>query len=224
MNDDLKETQLRALQYQHVDGTFELTFGGVFLLNAACSYGVSRLEIFNPSLANGLLSFAPLLVFIGGALLIDALVQRFRKRVTFPRTGYIAYQKPQTLKRSTRLIIWIGIPILTVIMVVLLFLNRSKFPMEQNQDYVGNLIPGFFGLVFGGLYAIMGWKIALSRFYLIALVSLLVGAWLFVSGLPTYLGMAFFFGVMGLSLCISGGVTLWRYLLDTPSPTQEGPK
>jgi hypothetical protein len=216
MNNDLKKTQLRTLQYQHMDGTFELTFGGVFLLNAVCFYGFSRLEISNPSLTNGLLSFAPLVVFMGGIFLIDALVQRFRRRVTFPRTGYISYQKPKPLKRSTRLFIWIGIPVLTVITVVLLFLNRSKFPMEQNQDYAGNLIPGFFGVMFGGLYAIMGWKIALPRFFLVALVSLLVGAWLFVRGLQTYLGMAFIFGVTGVSLCISGGVTLWRYLLDTP--------
>jgi len=213
MANDLKKSQLRVIQYQHVDGTFELTFGGTFLLMAVSLYLVSRLA--HPD--SSLLSFAPLLVFVGGAFLIDALVQRFRMQVTYQRSGFITYRKPQPLKRTTRLIIWIGVPLLTVLFLAVLFLNRSKFP-AGNQDSALPVIPVFSGLLFSGLWAIMGWKLALPRFYIIAAFTLLISAGLFVSGVGVYLGMAMLIGAMGALLCASGGLTLWKYLRNTRSP------
>lgn len=214
MTDDLEKHQLRTVQYQHVDGTSELTFGGTFLLVAACFYLVSRLA--NPD--SSLLSYAPLLVMLVGVLLIDNLVQRFRRQVTYPRTGYIAYKhQGRPIKRSTRLVIWIGVPLLTVALLALLFLNRSKFP-AGNQDSALSVMPVFSGLLFSGLWVIMGWKLALPRFYLIAAASLLISAGLFVSGVGVYLGMAWLLGALGAVLCASGGVTLWKYLRSTRSP------
>lgn len=214
MTDDLKESQLRAAQYQHVDGTFELTFGGTFLLMAACFYVISRV---NPP-DSSLLTFAPLVVFGGGGFLFDYLIQRLRTRVSYPRTGYIAYNRqPRPIKRATRLAIWIGVPLLTVALLALLFLNRSAFP-AQSQDSALSVMPVFSGLLFSGLWVIMGWKIALPRFYLIAAVSLLISAGLFVSGVGGYSGMALVFGAIGALLCASGSVTLWKYLRSTRSP------
>jgi hypothetical protein len=218
MSDDLKKSQLRTIQYQHVDGTFELTFGGTFLLMAVSLYLVSHLA--HPD--SSLLSFAPLVVFVGGAFLIDALVQRFRRQVTYQRSGFITYRKPQPLKRTKRLAIWIGVPLLTVLFLAVLFLNRSRFP-AGSQDSALLEIPVFSGLLFSGLWAIMGWKLALPRFYLIAAATLLISAGLFVIGVGVYPGMAVLIGAMGVLLCVSGGVTLWKYLrsnrpLEDPSP------
>jgi hypothetical protein len=217
MSDILKKTQLRAIQYQHVDGTFELTFGGTFLLMAPCLFLVSRLA--HPD--SSLLSFAPLLVFAGGAFLFDTLIQWFRRRVTYPRTGFITLRPPRPLKRSTRLMIWIGVPLLTLIVLALLFLNRSKFP-AHNQDSALSVIPVFCGLLFSGLWVIIGWKIALPRFYLTAAVTLFISMGLLINGVGTYLGMALLIGGMGVLLCASGGVTLWKYLRDAPVP-QDAP-
>jgi len=216
MTDDLKKSQLHAVQYQHVDGTFELTFGGTFLLMAVSLYLVSRLA--HPD--SSLLSFVPLLVFVGGGYLIDNLVQRFRRRVTYPRTGFIAYRKPEPLKRSTRLVIWIGMPLFTVLFLAVLILNRSKFPVG-NQDSALPVIPVFSGLLFSGLWVIAGWKIGLPRFYLIAAATLLISAGLFVSGVGVYLGMALLIGAMGALLCVSGGLTLWKYLHQNPVQPEE---
>ncbi len=213
MSDDLKKSQLRANQYQHVDGSFELTFGGAMLLMTASFYLVSRL----PHPGTSPLLFAPLVVFVGGAYLIDNLVQRFRRRVTYPRTGFITYRKPGPLKCSTRLAIWIGVPLFTVLFLAVLFLNRAKFP-AGNQDSALPVMPVFFGLLFSGLWVIIGWKIALPRFYFIAAASLLVSVELIVSGVGIYLGMTFLFGTMGALLSVSGGVTLWQYLRQNPAP------
>jgi hypothetical protein len=83
-------------------------------------------------------------------------------------------------------------------------------------------MPGLGGLLFSGLWALVGWKIALPRFYLVAAASLLVGAGLLVSGVGRNLGMASLFGAESVFLFASGGVTLWKYLHQNPAP-QESP-
>ena len=212
--DPLARARRRAVQYQHVDGTYELSFGVAFLLMAACFFVISRMAV-----TNDLLAFAPLAVFAGGAYLMDALVTRFRMRVTFPRTGYIDYQKPKPLKRSTRLVIWIGTPLLIVILLAMVVLNRPTF-QSGGADYGSILAPSLFGLLFAGLWAIAAWKIALPRFLITAAVSLLAGAWLFFNGVGGNSAMAGLFGAMGADLCISGGLTLRKYLRENPVPQE----
>jgi hypothetical protein len=213
--DPAMHPQQRVLQFQHIDGTYELTFGGAFLLMGIGFYLLGQVTLPDSFVSRNIIPFAPLIAFVGGVFLIDYLVQRLRARVTYPRSGYIAYKKPHPLKRSTRLFIWIGIPILTVILDAFLFLNRSKFP-AQNQDSMSFVLLGISGLLFSGLFVIMGWKIALPRFYLIAAVSLLTSAGLFFNGIGGYPGWALFLGVTGAALIISGGITLWRYLRQNP--------
>lgn len=222
MSDELKRAQLRAVQYQHVDGSFELTFGGAVFLMAITFYGVSWITPADTFFARNILPFAPLAVFVGAGFLLDALIKRLRMRVTIPRSGYITYQKPQPLKRSTRLVIWIGIPVLTVILETVLFLNRTKF-QTGSQESVSFLMPVFLGLLLSGLWVIVGWKIAISRFYLIAVISLLVSGGLFFNGVGSNTGMAVLLGAMGSALCVSGGVTLWRYMRNNHLPEDNSP-
>jgi hypothetical protein len=215
MKDPMDREKLRAVQYQHVDGSFELTFGGTFLLVAISFFLVSRVA----SSTSSSLGFIPLLVFLGGAFLIDTLVRRFRTQVTYPRTGYISYLPPRPLEHPTRLVIWIGIPLLTVLFIGVLFLKRSAFP-AQSQEYISYLLPGFSGLLFSGLFAIVGWKIALPRFYLLAVSALLIDVMLFINGVGGYPAMAWLFGGMGVLLSLSGSVTLWSYLRQTSQPVE----
>ncbi len=215
MTDDLKKHQLRTVQYDHVDGTPELAFGGLFLLIAICSYIFAKL----PDLSNSIFStLIIMLAFVGGGFLIARLTQLLKERITYSRTGYVAYKRQgRPIKRSTRLMILIGVLLLTVTLLVLLFLNRLKFP-TQSQDSTLYVMPGLTGLLFSGLWAIAGWKIALPRYYLIAAATFLIGAVLLVSGLGVNLGMALLFGAMSLILFTSGGVTLWKYLRQNPLP------
>ena len=221
MSDEIKRAQLRANQYQHVDGTYELTFGITFLLMAASFWWIGLAGATNDFLANNIYPWIPLVVFLGGGLLIDSLVKRFRLRVTERRSGYMEGRKPQPLKRSTRLAIWIGIPLLTVFLLVVMSLNRGKF-QAGGQEAISWLLPSFMGLMFAGLWVIVGWKIALPRFYLIAVLSVAVGVFLFFNGMGGNPGMAALFGAMGSALTLSGGITLWRYLEQTRGINQGG--
>ena len=223
MADDFKGVQLRASQYQHVDGSFELTFGGTFLLMAVCYWGMGRIAPSDSFLSKNVLPFAPLAALVVGAYLLSALVHRFRLRVTAPRTGYIETRQPRPLKRSTRLAVWIGMPALTVILLALLSLQRAKF-QAASQDYVSMLLPSFMGVLFGGIWAVAGWKLALPRFYLLAVLSLLAGLGLFLDGAGGDSGMMLMCLVQGVTLCTSGGITLGIYLRTTRLPEQEEQK
>jgi hypothetical protein len=118
-----------------------------------------------------------------------------------------------------RLFIWIGIPVFVVVLDALLFLNRSRFS-TPNQDYFSLLMLGFSTLLFSGLWVIIGWKVALPRFYLIAIISFLAGTGLFINGIGSYLGWALSLGVMGTALLFSGGITLGNYLRQNPAPRE----
>jgi hypothetical protein len=211
--------QQRVLQYQHIDGTYELTFGGAFLLMGIGFFILSRISFPDSFVSRNILPFAPLVAFTVGAILIDYAIKRFRARVTYPRSGYITYKKPQPLKRPMRLFIWIGIPVLVVVLDYLLFLNRSKFP-TPNQDYFSFLMLGFSAVLFSGLWAIIGWKVALPRFYLIAIITFLTGTGLFINGIGGYTGWALLLGITGTALLISGGITLGKYLRQNPEPKE----
>jgi hypothetical protein len=210
--DPINRSQLRVIQYQNVDGSYDLTFGGLFLLMAVCFQVFAVFPGFGSTF-----SFLLIMgVFVGGGYLFDRLARLLKERITFRRTGYIVYKtEPRPLKRSTRLVIYIGVPLLIVTMWILLFLNRAKLP-AQNQDYALSLMPGFTGILFAGLYAIIGWKIAWRRYFLIAGVALAVGLGLIPGNLPVYTGMTVLFGMMGLTLLMAGGITLWSYLRLNP--------
>jgi hypothetical protein len=212
--DVVAHTKRRALQYQHVDGTFELNFGVALFLMAGCLILMSKVGI-----SNDLLLFVPLVVFVGVVYLMEALVQHFRIRVTYTRTGYLAYQKPQPMKRSKRLMIWIAIPSFTLALLALLFLFRSKFQMG-GQDYISILFPSFSGLLFAGLWMTTAWKTSIPRFYITAAISLLVAIWIFINGVGDKTGMSILLGAIGVNLCIAGGLTLRQYLRKNPVPQE----
>jgi hypothetical protein len=212
--DMVSRSRLHARQYQHVDGTFELTFGGASLLMAVSYYVTGKIAS-----SNSLLPFVPLVVFVGGVYLLDFLVQQLRMRFTYPRTGFINYLKAQPLKRSIRLIIWIGIPVLTMLLLALILLNRPMFHAES-QNYASTLIPSFTGLLFSGLWVMIGWMVSLPRFFLTSVVSLLVGVGIFIYGVGDNAGMALLFGAMGGALMVSGGLTLRQYLRINPLPQE----
>jgi hypothetical protein len=216
MNNKIQETQNRLIRYDYVDGTPDLAFGGLFLLMTII-YAI--LAAF-PGLSNSTFSSIIIwVVFAGGGFLIGWLPQRLKERVTYARTGYVAYRRQgRPIKPWARWTIRIGAPILVIVLLALMFLNRQKFP-AQSQD-VNYLNPGLLGFLFSGIWAIAGWKVALSRYYFIAAITLLISIVFLFSGPGGNPGLAMLCGAMSLVLFASGGITLWRYLRRNPLPVE----
>lgn len=219
MKDEIDRRQQRVIQYDYVDGTPDMAFGGLCLLMTICYAAFAAFPDFSNSTFSIIIFWV---VFAVGGFLIGWLPQRLKERVTFPRTGYVAYSRQgRPLKPWVRWTIRIGVPLISVILLVSLFLNRSKFP-AQSQESTLFLNPGLAGLLFTGIWVMIGWKVKRSRYYLIAAITLLISFLLFLSGSRGSLGMAVLSGAISLVLFISGSLTLWRYLRQNPVPQEGG--
>ena len=216
MKDEITQRQLRTIRYDYVDGTPDLAFGGLFLLMTIIYAILAAFPGLSNSTFSSIIIWA---VFGGGGFLIGWLPQRLKERVTYARTGYVAYRRQgRPIKPWARWTIRIGVPILVIVLLALMFLNRQKFP-AQSQD-VNYLNPGLLGIMFSGILAMIGWKIALPRYYLIAAITLLTSIVLLFSGPGGNPGLAMLCGAMSLVLFASGGITLWRYLRRNPLPAE----
>lgn len=215
---DLDRPARRVLQYELADGTYEFFFAVVFLLLAGISYA----QAFAPgSLWSDLLAGPGLLIFLPGAgLLLDRLVRRFRERVTFPRTGYLARKTAAETSPRLRRAIWIGVPTLSIaLLVVLSFYRPVLVPVDPGAWMeVVPVFPSFFSMVLGGLWAILAWRLRLPRFYLIALLTWLVGTAIFLSRMGSRIGMAAFCAATALVLAVSAAATLLTFLHRNPLP------
>lgn len=77
------------------------------------------------------------------------------------------------------------------------------------------------GIVAAVMLALLGRRLALTRFYLLALLALLLSG--VIAGLQSsdLLGSALFLGLTGLLLTTSGLLVLRRYLQQHPQPAEE---
>ena len=201
MNDDLKKPQLRALQYWLMDGVPELLVGFIFLL-AAIIYYVQ--ESTPGSLLSRILGIVSVILVCGVGFGGRWIIQRIKERTTYPRTGYLTYKS--SWKNKGDVVIAIGLMALILAFVVITTVTDTK---------LADWGPVVCGLLMGALGVQAGYRLGLPRFYILAFLSLLIGAGLVLSGLSSVLSLPLFFGLNGLILLASGSLTLWKYLRST---------
>ncbi len=203
MTDDLKKPQLRAIQYFYVDGSFEFGFGLLCLLLGVYFFVETHVHGWLSALVDSSL----VLVMLGGAWLINRLVKRLKEKVTYPRTGYVAYRRERGPARVWRVVA--GMVCGGLVAAVAAVVMTIPHP-------VMNVWPLFIALVMAILLGFLGFRSALPRLYLLGGVSLIAGIALAFSGLESYVAAAVYYLLLSLALFISGGLTLWRYLRRNP--------
>lgn len=207
--DPLQNAQKRAMQYWYVDGSFEFSFGGFCLILAAYFY-VSQL--LTDSWMGGLMMVFFILVMLGGGWLVNRLVMRMKERITFPRTGYIAFQRKTGSRRWGRLLL-LGATSATVSAVmVLLLANR---PAGFDWTVAAS------GLLFGVAVTYLGFRTGEVRFFVNAALSIGFGIALGFANLPENSGLTAFYGLLGLGMLLIGGISLWQYLRQNPAPAED---
>jgi hypothetical protein len=195
----LKKTLLRTIQYRFEDGIIELVMATMFLLAGIYFYLLAVIE--NNQLAEILTaSFA--VIYIGGWYLMQFLFRSLKERITFSRTGYVAYRKGQEKRavRTTEAIV------IAVLMGGLLAFAQIKMPQGWN------LMPAFFDFLIAIVLGLMGLQSGLPRFYMLAVISLILGGTFASIDLNNGLATATYCGAMGVVLLISGSVILRQYL------------
>lgn len=208
MNDDINHTVQRTRQYWFIDGLAELSVGGLFLL-----LGIYfSIQAILPPGSLTLIIFQLSFVFILFGMIFTSryLLNKFKSRITFPRTGYVSYKKASKVQKLTSASLAI---VIATIPIILYFTT----PLSLNW------IPIFTGLLVGAIWLISAVRIGLLRLYLQALLSLIVGVLLSLANLDTYPCLAIYYGVMGIVLVTSGGIILAKYLRQHPAVENDSP-
>jgi hypothetical protein len=206
MNEDLKTIQIKTTQYWYSDGVYELAFAALCLVLAL--FLLAQALQPKDTLIYSILVFSFVLILLGSGFLLARLINIIKARLTYPRTGYIAYQsKP----KSTRwLSFLLGFSIATLVSFLVI-----------NGLITLSMLPAIAGLVFALVLLLFSVRTGLARFSLVGLIALLTGGVLSWLGIGDNLGLSIFFGLTGLTFALSGFCTLRSYLINTTLPEEQ---
>ncbi len=206
MDDNIDRIVKRTYRYYYEDGLVELSVGVMF--------GVIALALLLMGSTLGtplaaIISLGLVALVIGGTFAVRSLVMSLKQKVTYPRTGYVAYrQKPPT----GRTVIIVGALIIALSIFFVPFGWYNKMPVAEAELLVLVL-------------CYMGYRVSLRRLYaaaafvvltLIALVAFSVMR----GGVDDIVGSAVIFGAAGLALIVSGGLSLIGYLSRNQPQTE----
>ncbi len=205
MNTNVDDLMRKTKSYWYEDGLVEVLAGvffvviGLFLL----------LDWATPQSSSLKWIFAPgfMVVTIVWILSGRKVAGRLKERITYPRTGYVAYKQASRQSRLLRGAVagFIGGAVALVVVASLIY----------RQD-IARLVPLMMAAGVAALIFRVGSEVAVPRFYVLAVWSLAVGcalAWL-TSDLS--LGIALYYALLGLATLVLGGAALFRYLRSAP--------
>lgn len=200
LEQQLAQSAQRASRYWYQDGLSEGAVGVLFLI-MGLFFG---LEARLPADAwwRGVSALALPVLIVGGIFGFRWAVRRLKERITYPRTGYVAYRRPPQRKRW-----WRGAVAGAVgALISLLLIN---YPISLAW------IPALQGVAVGVFCYIIASRFNLARYYLYTLVSVALGiaaTWTIGEPVP---GNAFFYAAMGVIFIAGGAWVLSRYLRHT---------
>ena len=212
----------RPKAYYNIDGVGELGVGLMCL-----AYGLlSWLQVSSPqhSIWNQMYS---LFIFMG---IVVAIIhygsKAVKKHVTYPRTGFVEYQKRDTVWRPM------------IIGAVVSAVTSLGFGMSIRKHWNLTTPVSLIGLLFAATYAygiartvrwkwLVAWAMALGSVIIAVLPADVIGAmashsWI-TRQVPAKAVGAFTFTMMlyGALTLISGGISFWLYLRHTQAPAHQ---
>lgn len=202
MNDPIRNNLNRPQRYWYVDGLAELA-GGFVIFLIGLIYAIAGLlpDGMPRALVLGLGSPAIILL---SAWCSRKIIAFLKERLTYPRTGYVAYRQPTGSKRWSR-----------ILLVAFLAFTISALTALLGRSLPERIWPALTGVMLALAIGYLGARIGLRRFYAVAGFSLLEGIAAFYLDLPDPWSAALVFGLEGLAWILSGALVLAHYLRTT---------
>ncbi len=201
---DTENTLNRAYAHWLKDGIFEIGLGvlftGVGALRAIIHFAGQKSAAYY-WLSGGLLVF-----MIGVAWGTKRFGEALKERITYPRTGYMAF-KPRTYNIKN-ILAFIALLIFGGILGGMLGILST----QPNQQEIGGIVPITQGIVGALAFTFAAQRIELKRFYYLAVFSLGIGLVIGALGVGVVLGGSFFYLSIGLALVVTGSVALVQFL------------
>lgn len=208
MKSEIEKIEKRPIQYLYEDGFTEIGFGVISLCMGAYLWIHTRIPSGSAWLVPWALAMFPIL-FIGIRLL-NRMIGSLKQNLTYPRTGFVSFRRPQGRRK------WFSIrgAIFGAGWALIYgFLREDMIPGVNTTSW----IPLVIGLIFAITFIRTGMKTGVLRLTVLAAISALAGIGLFLAGLSEMAALAAFWGILGLSFCLSGAFALLRYLHRHPA-------
>jgi hypothetical protein len=210
MDDTIKEARRQSQRYWYVDGLTEIGASVLILLLGLIYLAIGLLG--NSPAGEWLSGIGEPGTLLIGYFIVNAVIRQLKRRVTYPRSGYVAYRQPKGKIR-----------VIQLIFVMILAAGAAYMASTLGINFGQNTLQALLGLVLGAAIAYLGYDYGLQRFYWLAGFTLLAGVISAVLGLNDNYTMALFFGVCALGWLASGGNTLIQYLRQTTPERRQEP-
>lgn len=205
MDKNFHDVEQRVQRYWYTDGIGELIGGGMFIL---LGLYFSLQQYFGGRSLVGVILQSSLVVFMIVAIFLGRrLINLMKARFTYPRTGYVEYRTNE--KNALWRILTVAIAMAVAMFLVVI--ARAVDIIDTTVALTGVLVC----LI---LLLKQAWSSKVPRFYILSAASLILGITLSVSHLPSGYNLGLFYGLMGMTFTISGGLTLRHYLQENPLP------
>jgi hypothetical protein len=207
---DLKDVEQRVKSYWYTDGIAELASGSLFIVLGL--YFAIQGYFGESALISVILQVSLVLLMVSAVYGIRWLVNTLKMRLTYPRTGYVAYRVNERGVRQRR---WVVAAVALIIAMASMVLVDYMRGLDSIVLVTGILV----GVIF---IALRGRNSGLKRFYFLGGLAILLGLFLAYRNLPQAQSLAIFYGSLGVAIVISGALVMRRYLGANPIPTGTG--
>jgi len=204
---DIEKIEKRTVQSFYDDGLFEIALGFIFLVFGGYIFGQTIVPEGSP--LNAVFSVLFVLVIVSSGFLINRIVRFLKRRITYPRTGYVAYKKKEPSPKRRLAAGIVGGVI------------AALFTLLAIAPSVKALLPALNGLL--GAFAVLLFanKVGLIRFYILSAASAVIGIAVTAAGVDDSKGISLYWGLFGAGLIVSGLATLIVYLRKSPRADRE---
>lgn len=205
---DTQRIEKRTVQSFYDDGLSEIALGLVFLLLGA--YFFAQNTVPEKSLAGSVLSMLFVLVIVSAGFLINHILRFFKRRVTYPRTGYVEFKKKEISPKRRMAVLFLGA-----------IVAASMSALYTTAPSAKALLPAINGLLLGVAFLFFALRVGLTRFYIEAAASVVTGLAISIVGIGDTRGTTLYFGVFGAVLSVFGLAALVAYIRRSPRTGKE---
>jgi hypothetical protein len=208
---DIDKIEKRTVQSFYEDGLSEIALGLIFLLLGG--YFFVQRVVPEGSPLGAALSILFFLVVFSAAFLVYRVLRILKRRITYPRTGYVAFKKKtRNPKRRAAAAIVGGV------------IGASLPVLYGLSPSFQALFPAMNGLLLAVAGLFLALRVDLVRFYVLAAASAAIGVAVTAAGAGDLKGVGIYYGLFGAVLVTSGLAAFIVYLRRSSRPVTDSPE
>jgi MFS family permease len=207
---DIEKIERRTVRSFYDDGLTEIALGLILLVLGGYFY---TQEAMAGSKAGSVLSALFVIVVFAAAFLVNRLLRFLKRRITYPRTGYVSFKKKEPNAGRRAAAAAVG-----------MIIGASLAVLYSLSPSVRTLLPAVNGLLFAVAVLLIANRVGVIRFYILAAASAVIGVGVTAAGIADIKGVSLYYGLFGAATLVSGLAALIVYLRRSPRPEPEIPE